>query len=214
MGALNPVQASPCQITPIPTVNVSVSPEDQINDGDPADTQVHKESWAPDDQEEDEEEDDSTFPEGANNRGRDDILSKITEDNQMDMLEQNRMLLKLLFEPQAEWNEERTRMLTELDHSRTINRQEHPGNQSRIMKMIDRLQYCGGVREPDKFLETLTSNFASHNHLFPGGDPDQVKYAVSFLDTWNNHPDTTQRQIENTDPSEWPSDLPEDKDPC
>jgi hypothetical protein len=44
-------------------------------------------------------------------------LSKITEDDQKEMLEQNRMLLKLLFEQQAEWKEEKTRMLTELYRS-------------------------------------------------------------------------------------------------
>jgi hypothetical protein len=58
--------------------------------------------------------------------------------------------------------------------------------------MVDPISYCGGAKELDKFLETLQSNFASHKHLFPRGDPDQVKYAVSFLNTWNNHPDTTQ----------------------
>jgi hypothetical protein len=104
-------------------------------------------------------------------------------------------------------------MLTELDHSRTIDRPENPGNQTKIFQMVDPLRYCGRAKELDKFLETLRSNFASHEHLFPRGDPDQVKYAVSFLDTWNNYPDMTQRQTENTDPSEWASDLREAKDP-
>jgi len=80
--------------------------------------------------------------------------------------------------------------------------------------MVHHLGYCGGAKELDNFLEKLRSNFASHKHLFPIGDPDQVKYAVSFLDTWNNHPDTTQRETENTDPSEWASDLREAKGPC
>jgi len=163
---------------------------------------------------EDEDQDDSTLQEGEDNRGRDDILSKITEDDQKEMLEQNRMLLKLLFEQQAEWKEERTRMLTELDRSRTIDRLENTGNQSKIFKMVDPLRYCGGAKELDKFLETLWSNFASHKHLFPRGDPDQVKYAVSILDTWNNHPEMTQWQTENTDPAESASDLREAKDRC
>jgi len=80
--------------------------------------------------------------------------------------------------------------------------------------MVDPLRYCGAVKELDKFLETLRSNLTSYKHLFPRGYPDQVKYAVSFLDTWHDHPDTTQRQTENTDSSEWPSDLREAKDPC
>jgi hypothetical protein len=80
--------------------------------------------------------------------------------------------------------------------------------------MVDPLPYCGGAKELDKFLETLPSNFASHKHLFPTGDSDEVKYAVSFLDTWNNHPDMAQGQTENTNPAEWSSDLQEAKNPC
>jgi hypothetical protein len=72
------------------------------------------------------------------------------------------MLLKLLFEQQAEWKEEKTRMLTELYRSWTIDRPENPGNQSKIFKMVDPLRYCGGANKLDKFLETLRSNFASH----------------------------------------------------
>ena len=158
---------------PIPMSWFSVVPEDEINDDDPAETQFQEEACDPEDEVEDEN--DSTLPEGEDNRGREDILSNITEDDQQEMLEQNRMLLKLLFEQQAEWKEERTRMLTELDRSRTIDRPENPGNQSKIFKMVDPLRYCGGAKELDKFLETLRSNFASHKHLFPRVNPDQVK---------------------------------------
>jgi hypothetical protein len=83
-----------------------------------------------------------------------------------------------------------------------------------MFKMVDPLRYCGGVKKLDTFLERDWSNFASHKLLFPRRDPDQVWYAVSFLDTWNNHPDITQRQTENTDPAEWAGDLREAKDPC
>jgi len=124
------------------------------------------------------------------------------------------MLLKLLFKQQAERKEARTRMLTELDRCRTIDRPENPGTQSKIFKMVDPLRHCSGAEELDKFLETLRSHFASHKHLFPRGDSDQVKYAVSFLDTWNKHPDTSQRQTEDTDPSEWASDLRDAEDQC
>jgi len=55
----------------------------------------------------------------------------------MEMLEQNRMLLKLIFEQHAEWKKERTRMLTELDRGRTIDTPKNPGNQSKIFKMVD-----------------------------------------------------------------------------
>jgi hypothetical protein len=105
-ASIESLRASLTRIISIPTDRVSVLPEDEINDDDPAETQVHKAGRDPDDKEEDE--DDSTLPEGEDNRGRDDILSQITEDDQKEMLEQNRMLLKLLFEHQAEWKEERT----------------------------------------------------------------------------------------------------------
>jgi len=65
-------RASVSRITPIATGRVSVLPEDEIDDDDPAETQVHEEARDPDDTEEDE--DDSTLAEGEDNRGRDDIL--------------------------------------------------------------------------------------------------------------------------------------------
>jgi hypothetical protein len=114
-ASIESLRASLSGITPIPTGHVSVLPEDESNDDDPTETQVHEEARDPED--EDEDEHDSTLPEGEDNRGRDYILSNITEDDQKEMLEQNLMLLKLLFEQQAEWKEERTRMLTELDRS-------------------------------------------------------------------------------------------------
>jgi len=107
-ASIESLRASFSRNTPIPTGRVSVLPVDEINDDDPTETQVHEEARDPDDEDEDEDEDDSTLPEGEDNRGRDDILSKITEDDQKEMLEQIRMLLKLLFEQQAEWKEERT----------------------------------------------------------------------------------------------------------
>jgi hypothetical protein len=129
---------------PIPTGCVPVLPEDEINHDDPAMTQVHKEARDPDDEEDDQDDstspddqDDSTLPDGEVHRGRDDILSKITEDDQKEMLKQNQMLLKLLFEQQAEWKQERTRMLTELDYCPAIDRPENPGNLSKIFKMVN-----------------------------------------------------------------------------
>jgi hypothetical protein len=175
---------------PFSTRCVLVLPEDNINDDDPSETQVYEEAHDSDDEEEDDK--DSTSPEGEDNQGRDDILSKITEDDQKEILEYNWMLLKLLFEQQAEWNEERTRMLTKHNRSRTIDRPENPGNQFKIFKMVDPLRYRSRANVLGKFHKTLRSNFASHKHLFPGGDTDQVKYAVCFLDTWNHHPDMTE----------------------
>jgi len=71
---------------------ISVLPEDDLNDDDPIETQVHDEAHNLENEDEDEDEDNSTVPEIENNRGRDDILSMITEDDQKKMLEQNRML--------------------------------------------------------------------------------------------------------------------------
>ena len=211
-ASVESLPASLSRIMSIPTGRVPVLLHDEINDDDPPETQVHEEARDPHDENEDE--DDWTLPEGKNNRGRDGILSKITEEDPKERLELNRMLLKLWFKQDADWKEERTRMLTELDRSGTIDRPENSRNQSQIFKTVDPLGYCGGAKELDKFLETLRSNFAWHNHLFPRGDPDKVKYAVSFLDTWDNHPDLAQRQTDNTDTSEWASDLHEAKDPC
>jgi len=41
----------------------------------------------------------------------------------------------------------------------------------------------------------LTNNYSQE------GNPNLVKYAVFFLDTWNNHPDTTHRHTQSTDPA-------------
>jgi len=83
-----------------------------------------------------------------------------------------------------------------------------------IYKMVDPVQFCGGVKELDRFLGTLHSNFNSHGHLFPRGGPDHVKYAISLLDAWSNHHNPTLRQTAITDPSEWASDLSAESGPC
>jgi len=105
-------------------------------------------------------------------------------------------------------------ILTNLDHSRTIDSLENPGNQSTIFNTVDPFWYCGGANELDMFRETLRSNFASHNHQFPKGDHEQVKDAVCFLETWNNHPDMTQLQMERMYPGKLASNLREGKGPC
>lgn len=80
--------------------------------------------------------------------------------------------------------------------------------------MVHPLQYCSGAKELDQFLETLTSNFGSHKHLVLRGDPNQSKYEIPFLDSWNHHPDPTQRHPEETNLSEWASDIREARDTC
>jgi len=73
--------------------------------------------------------------------------------------------------------------------------------------------YCSGPKVLDNILGTLRCNFQSHAHIFPHADPDKVKYAVSRLITWNNHPDPAQRQTQMTNPVEWLRDLRRDSDP-
>jgi len=85
---------------------------------------------------------------------------------------------------------------------------------TKILHMTHPERYCGGTTELDDFLDTLPSNVQSHGHVFPHGDLDKVKYAVSLLSTWNNHPDPAQRQTQMTDPVEWLRDLQRDSDPC
>ena len=66
-ASIESLRASLSRITPIPTGRVSVLPEDEINDDDPAETQVHEEARDPDD--EDEDKDDSTLPDTKDNPG-------------------------------------------------------------------------------------------------------------------------------------------------
>ena len=53
------------------------------------------------------------------------------------MLQHNWMLLKLLFEEQAEWQEVGNRILYELDCRRATVRMENLGTQSTISKIVD-----------------------------------------------------------------------------
>jgi len=46
-------------------------------------------------------------PIGGQDNDPDDLMSSITNDDHMDMITQNRMMMKLLFEQDAEWREER-----------------------------------------------------------------------------------------------------------
>jgi hypothetical protein len=85
---------------------------------------------------------------------------------------------------------------------------------TKIFNMTHPERYCGGAKELDNFLDTLQSNFQSHADLFPHGDSDKVKYAVSLLSTWNNHPDPAQRQTQMTDPVVRLRDQLRDSDPC
>jgi hypothetical protein len=111
------LRVSHSRITPISTGHVSVLPQDEMDEDDPPETQVHEEARETDAEGEDKDKDDFLLPEGGDNGDRGDTLSKITEEVQKEIFEQNQMLLKLQFEQSAESKEERTRILTELDRS-------------------------------------------------------------------------------------------------
>jgi hypothetical protein len=51
------------------------------------------------------------------------------------------MLVKVQFEQQAEWMEERSRLLSALDRSRATDRPENPQNQFKIVEIVDPIRY-------------------------------------------------------------------------
>lgn len=53
--------------------------------------------------------------------------------------------------------------------------------------------YCGIATVLDRCINCVHSNFKSRARLFLDGDPDTIQYVVSFLSTWNYHPDPAQR---------------------
>jgi hypothetical protein len=91
-ASMESLQASLSQITPVSKGCFTSLPEYEINDDHSAETQVHEDPCDPNNGNGDEDEDHSILPEGKDKRGRDDMLSMITEDDQKVMLEQNRML--------------------------------------------------------------------------------------------------------------------------
>jgi len=54
---------------------------------------------------------------------------------------------------------------------------------TKIFDMTHAERYRSGAKELDNFLDMLRSNFQSHAHLLPPGDPNKVKYAASLLST-------------------------------
>ena len=158
-----------------------------------------------------------------------DLRSQITDEDRLDVATQNRLMLEMLLENQAQWKAEqklerermaaeRERMAAERDQwaakcgKRT--KRSITGPRPNIYKMVDPVRYCGGAKELDRFLDALRSNFNSHGHLFPRGGPDHVKYAISLLDAWSNHQNPALRQTAMTDPSEWAGDLSAESGPC
>ena len=187
------------RVTPILTRGASVPPEDEIHD-----------------------EDDHNNEE--NTADMEDVMSDGVGDNLSDVLRDDPR------EPEPTTQSENTSMRKMMEEQREIlnnaiqqntqlcvqNAELMEANQeyrresirpeatkTNIFNMTHLERYCGGAKELDIFLDTLRSNFQSHAHLFPHGDPDKVKYAASLLTTWNNHPEPSQRQTQMTDPVGW-----------
>jgi len=158
-----------------------------------------------------------------------DLHSQITDEDRLDVATQNRSMLEMLLENQAQWKAEqkldrermaadRERMAAERDRCAAecaeCAERSITGPSPNIYKMFDPIRYCGGAKELDRCLDALPSNFNSHGHLFPRGGPDHVQYAISVLDAWSNHQNPALRQTAMTDPSEWAGDLSAVSGPC
>jgi len=158
-----------------------------------------------------------------------DLRSQRTDEDRLDVATQNRLMLEMLLENQAQWKAEqklaRERLAAEQERMAAVRDQSAAepaertepsirGPRPNIYTMVDPVRYCGGSKELDPFLDALRSNFNSHGHLFPPGGPDHVKYANSHLDAWGNHQNPALRQIAMTDPSEWAGDLSAESGPC
>jgi len=85
---------------------------------------------------------------------------------------------------------------------------------TKIFVMAHPERFCCRANNHVNSLDTLQSNFLSHECLFLHGDPDRVKNAASLISTWNNHPDPAQRQTPMTDLADWLRDVRRDSHPC
>jgi len=137
------------------------------------------------------------------------------------MASQNLLMLEMLLEDQARWKAdqrleweriaaEREPIAAEQNQraAKRAKRAKHSIVDARpnIYKIVDPVQYCGGAKEPDRYLDTLLSNFNSHGHLFPRSGPDHVNCTISLLHTWSHHQNLALRPTAMPDPSEWARD--------
>jgi len=158
-----------------------------------------------------------------------DLSSQITDEDRLDVATQNRLMMVMLHENQAQWKagqkHERERMpakpermAAELDlwAAECAERAEwsNAGPRPNIYKMVDPVRYFGGAKELDQFLDVLRKNFTPHGHRFPCGGPDHVKYAISLEDAWSNHQNPALSRTAMTDPSERAGDISAGSDPC
>jgi len=99
-------------------------------------------------------------------------------------------MLEMLLKNQGQWKAEQRpemdrmaakpeRMVANRDHwaaKRPVRTEQSTvGPTPNIHNMVDRIMFCGGATEQDRFLDVLRSNFNSEGHPFPSGGPDYVK---------------------------------------
>lgn len=157
---------------------------DDGGNGDAHDDDEGEENFPSDEDKKYDEERAQLEPETLSN----DVLSMITDDDNTEMIAQNRMFLQLLFRQQAEWKKDCNWMVAEIDHSQLTEPNEPTDpTQRMILKVVDHVWYCGGESRSDECLQSLWSNIDSHKHLVLKGGRDWVNYAIPFRDTWNNH---------------------------
>jgi len=109
-----------------------------------------------------------------------DLHSQTVDEDCLDVATQNRLMLEMLLENQAQWKAEqnldrermgatRERMVTEQD-TWAAERAERAGRsiqcpRQNIYETVDPVPYCGSAKELGPFLDTLHLNFNSHGHL-------------------------------------------------
>jgi hypothetical protein len=143
---------SPDRIKPISIGHLSIIPDDQISNDNCVEPNDYEEAPNIDNNNDDADKQYSAASEQDDSPGQDDIFSIITKDNQKETLQSNWMILNLLFHTQAEWQMERTRILTELDHNQSTDRLDNAGYKSELCGVIDEVKYSGRVNELDFFL--------------------------------------------------------------
>jgi hypothetical protein len=81
-----------------------------------------------------------------------------------------------------------------------------PAAHPRPFKMRNPAPFCGGADNLDRFLTHVKRLFKSHPQQFPGGEPDQVEYAIDFLGSWKENVDEGLRKTQITHPNQWCSE--------
>ena len=128
------------------------------------------------------------------------------------MATQNRLMLKMQLENQAQWKAKQRlegermaaeREQTAADQDQLATKRPKPntvGSGRNIYTIVDPIRFCGSAKEVDQSLDALRSNLNSRGHLLPHGGPDYIKYAMSLLDAWSNHQNPKLGQMAMTDP--------------